>query len=297
MGEVITSGFFAVISFLVGMISVNVFEKKFALTSAGYSMGKITPDTPVVRDKWMYRTGPIVAFIGLLLASIILPFAQNIGSDMNIGIFYFIVVMDFVVMGIAVAGWGANTARSVEACYRAVTQLISYVIPLGLSLVGVAMMASSLSTQMIVKVQASTWFIIHQPLGFVLYFAAGLMLSYRNPFAEPFGKNIDGGITSTYIGWQKTLIGFTLSGTIFIIAALGTALFLGGWQGPSILPGMVWFCGKTILVIIVLHLLSRKLPRLPVSQMLGISWKIFIPLGLINVLATGVLILLGVTPK
>lgn len=297
MGEIITSGFFAMVSFLVGMTVVNMFEKKFVLTSRAHSMEKTMPDTPVVRDKWMYYAGPITAFIGLLLASVILPFAKNIGSDTNIGIFYFIVVMDFVVMGIAVAGWGANTARSVEACYRAIAQLLSYVLPLGLSLVGVAMMASSLSTQMIVKAQVGTWFVIHQPLGFFLYFATGLMLSYRNPFAEPFSKNIDGGISSDYMGWQKTLVGFILSGTIFIIAALGTALFLGGWQGPSILPGMVWFWGKTILVIIVLHILSRKLPRLSVSQMLSLSWKIFIPLGLINVLATGVLILLGVTPK
>lgn len=295
MGEVITGGFFAMLSFLIGMVAVYMFEKKLLLSANVHSMEKTTP--VVVRDAWMYGTGPIVAFIGLLLASVVLPFAENIGSDTTIGIFYFIVVMDLVVLGIAMAGWGANTLRSVEACYRSVAQLIAYVIPLGLSLVGVAMMASSLSTQMIVKAQTSTWFVIHQPLGFVLYFAAGLMLSYRNPFAEPFSKNIDGGITSTYTGWQKMLIDFILSGILFIIAALGTALFLGGWQGLSLLPGIVWFWVKTIVVIMILHIISNKLPRLSVSQMLGISWKVFIPLGLINVLATGVLILLGVTPK
>jgi len=296
MGEII-SGFYALISFLFGVVFVNLFEKKFTYTTSPHSFKKTFQNTAVVRDTWMFYAGPIIAIVGLLLASLVIPFAKNVGSDMTVGLFYFIVVMDFIVMGIAMAGWGANTKRSVEASYRAVAQLLSYVIPLGLSLVGVVMMASSLSTQMIVKAQSDTWFIFYQPLGFALYLAAGLMLSYRNPFAEPFSKNIDGGISSSYTGWLKIVIECMLSGILFIIAAFGTALFLGGWQGPSLVPGIVWFVGKTMFIMIILHLLSRKIPRLSVSQMLGISWKLFIPLGLINVLATGVLILLGVTPK
>ena len=259
-------------------------------------MNNTTQTTMIVRDKWMYYAGPIVAISGLVLALLAIPFSQNIGSDMDIGIFYFIVVMDFVVAGIAIAGWGANSATSVEACYRAVTQLIAYVIPLGLSLVGVAMMASSLSTQVIVQAQANTWFVVHQPIGFILFLASGLILSYRNPFAEPFGKDIAGGIISAYTGWFGLLITLILNGVLFVVAAFGTALFLGGWQGPSLLPGIVWFLGKTILLMGILYFLSKKLPRFSVSRMLSISWGIFIPLGLVNVLVTGLLILLGVTP-
>ncbi|MFB6371808.1 MAG: NADH-quinone oxidoreductase subunit H, partial [Bradymonadaceae bacterium] len=132
---------------------------------------------PTGRDTWMYGAGPTVALLGIVWAAVVLPFGPSlIGADVNIGLFYFIVVVDFAVLGLAVGGWGADTPAAVEACYRIIAQLVAYVIPLGLAIIGPIMMARSLSTVAIVEAQADAglWYLVAQPLGFALYVTTGL---------------------------------------------------------------------------------------------------------------------------
>ena len=149
-------------------------------------------------DRWLLPAGPVVALIGVALAIVVVPFGPGlIGRDLGIGVFYVIVVIDFVVLGLALAGWGADTANAVEACYRIIAQLVAYVVPLGLAYVGVIMMARSLSTITIMEAQRSLWFVVLQPIGFVLYLVTGLMQSYRAPFLEPFAASIGGGVQSS----------------------------------------------------------------------------------------------------
>jgi NADH-quinone oxidoreductase subunit H len=251
---------------------------------------------PTRIDPWMYGAGPVLAFTGVCLAAVVLPFGPDlVPRDLGIGLFYFIVVVDFVVLGIALGGWGANATASVEACYRAVAQLVAYLVPLGLAVLGPVMMARSLSTVDIVEAQreAGLWYGLVQPLGFALYLATGLMQAYRAPFLEPFAGRLEGGVLGAFRGPGALLWRLALSGLLFVVAAMGAVLFLGGYVGP-LLPGPVWMGIKTVAVMALMLRLGRRLPLLGTAEMLALSWKLLIPLGMANVLLVGGLILLGV---
>jgi len=248
-------------------------------------------------DRWLLPAGPVVALAGVALAMVVVPFGPDlIGRDLGIGVFYVIVVIDFVVLGVALAGWGADTPDSVEACYRIIAQLIAYVVPLGLAYVGVIMMARSLSTVAIVEAQSGLWFVVLQPIGFVLYLVTGLMQSYRAPFLEPFAVSIGGGVLGASGGWSALLWRIALAGVLFLVAAICAVLYLGGPNGP-LLPGWAWMVVKTYGLMALMLWLGRAVRPLSTARMLELSWKILIPLGLLNVLLVGGIILLGIGPS
>jgi NADH-quinone oxidoreductase subunit H len=225
-----------------------------------------------------------------------LPWGHElISADVNISLFYFIVVVDFVVLGIALGGWGGNTPGSIEGCYRIVAQLISYVVPLGLAIIGPIMMARALSTVSIVEAQryAHLWYIAPQFPGFALYLVTALMQSYRAPFLEPFAERIDHGVLGIYGGWLGFVWRLVLAGVLFVVAAMGAVLFLGGYAGP-LLPGWLWMLVKTFAVMMLMLWLGRRIRLLSTAEMLTLAWKVLIPVGLVNVLLVGGLILLGV---
>ncbi|KOX41257.1 NADH dehydrogenase [Streptomyces purpurogeneiscleroticus] len=248
-------------------------------------------------DRWLLPAGPVVALAGVALAMVVVPFGPGlVGRNLGIGLFYVIVVVDFVVLGLALAGWGANTPDSVEAFYRIVAQLVAYVVPLGLAYVGVVMMARSLSTVTVVEAQRDLWFIVLQPLGFLLYLVTGLMQSYRVPFLEPFADSIGGGVLGVTGGWSALLWRVALAGVLFVVAAIGAVLYLGGPSGPW-LPGWAWMLAKTYALMALMLGLGRCVRPLSTAGMLALSWKVLIPAGLVNVLLVGGLILLGVGPQ
>ena len=245
-------------------------------------------------DRWLRPAGPVVALGGVALAMVVVPFGPGlVGRDLSIGVFYFIVVVDFVVLGVALAGWGTSTPDTIDACYRVVAQLVAYVVPLGLAYVGVIMMARSLSTVAIVEEQASLWFVVLQPIGFVLYFVTGLMQSYRAPFLEPFANSIGGGVLGAIGGSSAILWRIALSGVLFLVAAMGAVLYFGGPNGPW-LPGWAWMLVKTYALMALMLWLGRCVRPLSTAEMLALSWKFLIPIGLVNVLLIGGMILLGI---
>lgn len=276
-----------------------------ALLERGLARGEPGPESRIGqdaapalpnRDRWLYPAGPVVALAGVFLGALVIPFGPAlVGQDLGIGVFYFIVVLDFVVLGVALSGWGANTADAVESCYRIVAQLVAYVVPLGLALVGAIMMAKSLSVVRIVDAQSGLWFIVLQPQGFALYLMTGLMQCYRAPFMEPFARSIGGGMLGAAGGWTGLLWRAALSGILFLVAAMGAALYLGGWLGPW-LPGPLWMLLKTFALMALMIVLGRLVRPLSTAQMLALSWKVLIPVGLANVLIVGALILLHIGP-
>lgn len=247
-------------------------------------------------DRWLLPAGPVMGLVGVLLGTVVLPFGPDlIGRDLGVGVFYFIVVIDFAVLGVALTGWGANTPDAVESCYRIAAQLVAYVVPLGLAYVGAIMMARSLSTVRIVEAQSGLWFIVLQPLGFALYIVTGLMQSYRHPFLEPFADRIGGGMLSAVGGWMALLWRIALSGVLFLVAGMGAVLFLGGWSGPW-LPPPAWMALKTYALMALMLWLGRLVRPLSTAEMLALSWRVLIPVGLVNVLVVGILILLHIGP-
>lgn len=287
-------------AFLGGALLAAWLEPK--LPSAGSELGPASPvkmarDVQLSQpDPWLYYAGPVIASMGVGWAMVCIPFSPAlIGNDINIGLFYFIVVVDFVVVGIALGGWGGNSPYSIEACYRCIAQLIAYVVPLGLAIIGPIMMARSLSTVNIVEAQAEAglWYLIPQPIGFALYLITGLMQVYRAPFLEPFADSIAGGVLGVFGGWKGLLWRLVLSGLLLVVAAMGAVLFLGGYSGP-LLPGPLWMVIKTFLLMMLMLWLGRYVRLLSTAEMLMLSWKILIPVGLLNVLIVGGLILLGI---
>ncbi len=247
-------------------------------------------------DRWLYPAGTVSALLGVLFALVVIPFGPDlIAEDIGIGAFYFIVVVDFVVLGVALTGWGANTRDAVDTYYRITAQLVAYVVPLGLAYVGAIMMAESLSIVTIVERQTGLWFVALQPVGFALYLVTGLMQAYRAPFMEPFSEHLGNGVLGVVGGWQALVWRFTLAGLFFAVAAMGVVLYLGGWQGPW-LPAPVWMLVKTFGLMALMLGLGRLVKPLSTAQMLQLSWRVLIPVGLVNVLLVGGLILLGVGP-
>ncbi|HEX7647625.1 MAG TPA: complex I subunit 1 family protein [Noviherbaspirillum sp.] len=297
MGVAVKAALLAVAMLMLAWLTAWL-ERRLVRGEPGPALAVALDGSPLLpnRDRWLYPAGPIVALVGFLLGAVVIPFGPGlIGQDLDIGVFYFIVVLDFVVLGIALSGWGANTPDSVEAFYRIVAQLVAYVVPLGMALVGAIMMAKSLSTTRIVAAQSGLWFIVLQPLGFALYLVSGLMQCYRAPFLEPFATGIGGGILGVAGGWPALLWRIALSGLLFLVAAMGAVLFLGGWLGPW-LPGPVWMLVKTYALMALMLGLGRLAQPLSVAQMLALSWKVLIPVGLVNVLLVGLLILFGIGP-
>lgn len=286
---------------LISGVATVWIENRF-YRSTRYEVGPAA-DAPIARDllpqsadSWLYRAGPVLALLGVSWAMVVIPFSPRwIGSNLNIGLFYFLVVVDYVVLSIAVGGWGADTPNSVEACYRGVAQLVAYVTPLGLAVIGPIMMARSLSTVSIVSAQqqAGLWYIVAQPYEFVLYIATALMQSYRAPFLEPFAGRIQGGVLGVYGGWQAAIWRVALGSLFFIVAAMGATLFLGGYSGPW-LPGSIWMIVKTVAIMILMIWVGSYIRPLSTAEMLSLAWKVLIPAGLLNVLIVGVEILMGV---
>lgn len=300
MGVVFSS--IAVLAAVLISGSATVWIENRLYRRAGYELGPAS-DAPVARDflpqtadSWLYRAAPLVAVLGVCWAMVVIPFSPHwVGSNLNIGLFYFLVVVDYVVLGIAIGGWGAATPNSVEACYRGVAQLVAYVTPLGLAVIGPIMMARSLSIVSIVwaQQQAGLWYIVAQPYEFVLYIATALMQCYRAPFLEPFGDRIRGGVLGVYGGWKAATWRVALGALFFIVAAMGATLFLGGYSGPW-LPGPVWLILKTLAVMVLMIWIGRRVRLLSTAQMLSLAWRVLIPIGLLNVLIVGAEILAGV---
>ncbi len=247
-------------------------------------------------DVWLYPAGPIVAVLGVLFGAVVIPLGPDlVGQDLGIGVFYFIVVIDFVVLGLSLGGWGANVRNAAEVYYRAVAQLVSYVVPLGLAYIGAIMMAGSLSTIAIAQAQEGLWFVVLQPLGFALYLVTGAMQAYRPPFVEPFSRHIEHGVYGSSAGWQALLWRLSMSGVLLLVAAMGSVLYLGGWNGP-LLPDPLWMILKTLALMVLMLWLGARFRPLSTAEMLALSWKVLTPVGLANVLLVGGLILLGAGP-
>ena len=252
---------------------------------------------PKGADKWVFLAAPIVAFAPAFMAYVCIPFGHAFGKtlivkDLNIGILYILSVTSLSVLGIFMAGWGSNNKYSLLGGMRSVAQIVSYEVPVVLSLVGVLMLASSLSMVDIVHAQKGMWFIIPQFLGFLIYITAATAEVNRAPFDIPEAESeIVAGFHTEYSGMKFAMFFVAEYTNLFIISAIATTLFLGGWLGPGFIPPVIWFLIKTYGVVFLLMWARWTFPRLRVDQMMEMSWKFLVPLALVNIGITGLLIL------
>ena len=246
---------------------------------------------------------PFIIFCGAFLTFIGLPFAQNIViSDFNIGLFYIVAMSSVGVIGIILAGWSSNNKWSLYGAMRAAAQIISYEIPIGLSLLLVVIVSGSLNLGDIVQWQESNrWFIVHSPfafLAFFIYFISIVAETNRTPFDIPEAESeLVAGWMTEYSGFRWALFFLSEYANMLIVCIVASIVFLGGWLSPlhlfNIFPeswyvldgpllGFFWVSFKAIILIFIMMWFRWTFPRLRVDQLMYVCWKVFIPFALAN---------------
>lgn len=249
---------------------------------------------PPFADKVIFILAPAIVVASVLFSFAIVPFAPGVLiADPNIGILFFLAMSSLAVYSIVLGGWASNNKYSLLGALRGASQMISYEVFMGLSLMGVVMLTGSFRLTDIVAAQENAWFILTQPLGFLIFFIAGIAETHRLPFDVPEAESeLVAGFHSEYSGMKFGMffIGEYLG--ITLISAMVVTLFFGGWLGPAFLPPLVWFILKTFAFILFFILLRASLPRPRYDQLMGYGWKILLPLALLNLLVTGGVVLL-----
>jgi len=246
--------------------------------------------TPENADKGGFLIAPVIVFVSAFMAYICIPFGKGlIVKDLNIGILYIMAITTFTVIGLLTAGWSSNNKYSVLGGFRSAAQIISYEVPLTLSVLGVVILAQSLSMQTITNSQKHIWewYIWRQPVGFLIYLVAGIAEINRTPFDIPEAEQeLVAGYNVEYSGMKFAMFFFAEYANLFLVSAIATTLFLGGWNGP-LLPSWLWFFIKSFFLVFVIMWFKWTFPRLRVDQLMGFAWKFLLPLAFINLILTG----------
>ena len=242
---------------------------------------------PRSADGLLHLLAPAIAFIPTLMIFAVIPL-QNGASlvDLNVGILYIVAISSVSVVGILMAGWASNNKYALISAMRVIAQVVSYEIPLALSIIGVVLLTGNLAMSSIVESQ-NIPFILLQPLGFIIYFIAALAEINRTPFdlleAE---SEIVAGFNIEYSGIKFALFFLTEYAEALAISAIIATIYLGGWRGP-LLPPFLWFLIKMVAVFVLIIWVRSTLPRIRIDQVMGLAWKFLLPLALINLLITG----------
>jgi NADH-quinone oxidoreductase subunit H len=244
--------------------------------------------TPPFADRPVFVIAPAIIMLAMLFSFVVIPFAPGVSIiDLNIGLLYFFALSSLAVYSVLLGGYASNNKYALLGGLRAAAQTVSYEVFMGLSLMGVVMMAGSFNLREIVEAQADGWYIIPQFVGFIIFFLAGIAESHRAPFDLPEAEHeLTAGFHTEYSGMKFGMffVGEYLG--IILISALITTLFFGGWLGPW-LPPLAWFLIKTFAFIISFILLRAAIPRPRYDQMMAFGWKVLLPVSLLNLLLTG----------
>jgi NADH-quinone oxidoreductase subunit H len=259
------------------------------------------PFTPATAVPWMMAIAPVISVTTAVAIMAIIPFGPYdawgggfglYGIDVSIGLLYFFAFGSLASYGLMLGGWSSGSKYSFLGAMRAAAQLISYEVALGLSLLGVAMTAGSLSLVDIVASQGDMWYVVPQFVGFLIFMVAGFAETARAPFDLPEGDaEIVGGYNTEFGGMRFGSFFMAEYMEILVISAIGAACFLGGWHGPG--PealGPLWMLLKIILGAVFFIWIRASLPRLRYDQLMSFGWKILLPLATLNVLVTATIL-------
>ena len=259
--------------------------------------------TPTTAVPWMMAIAPVISIGTAVLTLAIIPFGAPgayggefalAGIDVSIGILYFLAFGSLAFYGLMLGGWASGSKYSFLGSMRAAAQLVSYEVAIGLSLLGVAIAAGSLSLVDIVAAQDKIWFAVPQVVGFLIFLVAGFAEAARPPFDLP---EADAELVAGY----NTEFGGMRFGTFFlaeyleiiVISGVAAAVFLGGWHGPG--PeflGPTWMFLKMAVLVVLFVWVRATVPRLRYDQLMSLGWKILLPLATLNVLVTATLVVL-----
>lgn len=262
-------------------------------------------------DGFLFNIAPFIVIIASLMAMGALPFAKGLHAiDLNIGIFYIIAVSSLGVIGILIAGWSSNSKYSLIGAMRSGAQIVSYELSVGLSLLAIVVFAGSMQLSTIIQSQADGWWIfkghILAIISFVVYLIASTAEINRGPFdlAEAESE-LTAGFHTEYSGIKFAFFFLAEYINMFIVASIATTMFLGGWMPLHIgnlqgfnhimdyIPPIVWFFGKTFIIIYIIMWFKWTFPRLRIDQLLNLEWKYLLPISLVNIVLIAFATLMG----
>lgn len=262
---------------------------------------------PAGADKIIFVIAPVITVVPALVITAVIPWGTEITlfgrqiplylADVNVAVMYILSVTSISIYGITLAGWSSNNKYATLGGLRSTAQMISYELALGLAFVGPIIWAGSMSMIDIVEAQNPFWFIVFQPAGFLIYFAASLAEVNRAPFDMPEAEQeLTAGYHTEYSGMKFALFFMAEYIKIIAIAMIGSTLYLGGYRGPFVdqfpILGPVYLFAKTILWMFVIIWLRATLPRIRYDRLMALGWKLLFPVALLNVVVTALVFLL-----
>lgn len=286
-----------VMGFMQGRIGPNQVGGRFGLLQTVADVLKLLlkEDTiPKAADKPLFILAPVIAFAPSFIVLATIPFTDKFQfADIGVGLLYYIAISGISTVGVITGGWASNNKYSLLGGMRAVAQMISYEIPLVMSLIGVIMLAGSLNLNDIVAAQSKVWFIFAQPIAFIVFLIAATAELNRTPFDLPESESeLVAGFHTEYSGFRWAFFMLSEYVYFFAMASLITVLFLGGWQPVAFLgfiPGAVWFSLKFSLVVFLLIWFRVTFPRVRADQLMEFGWKVLLPISLANIFLTALI--------
>lgn len=249
---------------------------------------------PKLADRPLFIIAPILAFAPSFMVLAVLPLTDKLQfADIGVGLLYYVAISGVTTVGIVAAGWSSNNKYALIGGMRAAAQMISYEIPLVMSLVGVVLLTGSLNLNEIVAAQEPIWFIVLQPVAFFIFIIASVAELNRVPFDLPEAESeLVAGYFVEYSGFRWAMFMLSEYVYLFAMATLTTVLFLGGWNSLPFLgfiPAAVWFALKFSAVVFLLIWIRITLPRLRADQLMEFGWKVLLPVALANIMVTAIL--------
>ena len=249
--------------------------------------------TPEGSDKVVYNLAPVLAVAAVILIWAVLPLAPTIiGSEINVGVLYIVAVGAIGTLSLIMAGWSSNNKYALIGAFRAVSQMVSYEVPMVIALLIPVLLSGTMGINSIVESQ-NVWFIFMVPVAGLLFFISSQAEIGRAPFdlleAE---SELVAGYQTEYSGLKFGMFYVGEFLHAFTVSALTASLFLGGWRGPgaeqSAFLGIFWFFLKTFIVYFMVIVLRISMPRLRIDQLLNFNWKFLTPLALTLLIATAI---------
>ncbi len=249
---------------------------------------------PPFVDRFTFILAPMVAMVAVLMGFAVIPLSPTLMVvDLNIGLLFFLAMTSLGVYSVVLAGWASNSKYAILGGIRTTAQMISYEVFMGLSLMGVVMMAGTFNLREIVEAQRDGWYFLPQILGLAVFVVAGIAETHRLPFDLPEAEHeLAAGFHTEYSGMKFGMFFVGEYVGIILISAMITTLFFGGWLGP-VLPPVVWFLLKTSVFICFFILLRAGIPRPRYDQLMAYGWKVMLPVALLNLVLTGFFVLVA----
>lgn len=246
-------------------------------------------------DKKLFILAPGLAIVPAIMVLAVLPFTENYQfADLGIGLLYYIAISGITTLGLLLAGWASNNKYALLGGARAAAQMISYEIPLVMSLIGVVMLTGSMNLNDIVNAQENVAFAFTQPIAFIVFLIAALAELNRVPFDLPESENeLVAGFQTEYGGFRWAMFYLAEYVYAFAMSALAVVLFLGGWKPLfpflDFIPGAVWFGLKFALMVFGLNWIRATWPRVRPDHLMEFAWKVLLPISLANIFLTAII--------